>query len=121
MNLKNQVPELELCRDIPHGCFGDSYFIFVPLSNGKEWKIMKRTTMLEASNRIVYSAPTLPEIMAEIGKHREAPTVYWTGAQWTVECEAVNCIEQNRFEDKKNPANAAMKLWLEVTKDEVEE
>lgn len=112
MKLEEIVPPVDLCKKIPAGEFADSCFLFVPLSNGKEWKIMKRTTMLEASNRIAYPAPTVTEILKVLWNDYQKPTVYFRNI-WCA--RVVNDYGDKITEvDNENAANAALKLWLKL-------
>lgn len=110
MKLEEIVPPVDLCKKIPAGEFEDSCFLFVPLSNGKEWKIMKRTTMLEASNRIVYPAPTVTEILKVLWDDYQKSTVYFRNTWYAT---VVNDYgDEITKVDDKNAANAVLKLWL---------
>lgn len=58
MKLEELVPPLELCKLIPEGEFEDSALMWVLLSNGREYKLKRRTTFLESQQKYI-SAPTL--------------------------------------------------------------
>lgn len=112
MTLEKLVPPIELCKKIPTGEFVDSCFLFVPLSNGKEWKIIKRTTMLEACNKNVYPAPTVTEILNVLWNDYQKPTVCFRSI-WIV--AVVNDYgDEIAVVDNENAAAAALKLWLKL-------
>lgn len=71
----------------------------------------------------VYPAPTLQEIMQELGKDFFVPTLSMQGAVWQVECEFVDVLDDYRTEIKtiidSRASTAALKLWLELNPSEV--
>ena len=121
--LKDNVPELDLCKQIPEGEFRNSVLVwgyyYAGWHDNREWSVFERTG--EENVDLYYPAPTLAEIMAELPKYDEnektlacipdfpnesGEAVF--GAAWTVG------YTKNRSVTDKNPATAALKLWLEL-------
>ena len=115
MKIDELVPPLELCKKIPAGEFEDSAFVFVPLSNGKEWQIKKRMMHMEAYHSKIYPAPTLQEILEELHKHQEDVFLKWSETayhEWLVNAYTHN--KEDYQSHHKNIVVAAIKTWLEM-------
>lgn len=68
-NLESIVPSLELCREIPVGEFEDSALVWV-YDMAAIGKVMPRE-MVQFEGTWMIAAPTLEEILEEIGKEIE--------------------------------------------------
>ena len=68
-NLESIVPSLELCREIPVGEFEDSALVWV-YDMAAIGKVMPRE-MVQFEGTWMIAAPTLEEILEEIGKEVE--------------------------------------------------
>lgn len=112
MKLEELVPPLELCKLIPEGEFEDSALMWVLLSNGREYKLKRRTTFLESQQKYI-SAPTLEEILQELvnlSVYRIKVCKSW--GEWHIDCyDNERLIEKDSV---KNIATAALKLWLKM-------
>jgi hypothetical protein len=124
MQLKELVPPPEVCIKIPIGEFKDSFAVYLvtAVSMDKPFDISKQSFELmlrfaaerllnsgcEAQVlRVICSAPTLQEIMAEM----TFCNCYRVSKEWVVALTQNNtptAIKNN------NPAAAALKLWLEM-------
>ncbi len=138
MNLEKLVPPLELCKLIPQGEFADSALVWleieIPQKNKKEWRVVNRTKPIEYCHNPKHPAPTLQEIMAELNSLPGVltPTAFIHQDTWTVDCavdasgnlvgmitedfmhvEDIKNLDVKKSKDK-NPATAALKLWLEL-------
>ena len=116
MNLEDLVPPLELCKQIPEGKFKDSALVWW---NKTEPSVYPREDVPSlVIHGYSYPAPTLQEILREMASH---PNKF---RMITVEVEDPNdftVVVQfhdywRDFQYDKNPATAALKLWLEVNK-----
>lgn len=113
-NLEDLLPPLELCRKIPFPKFEDSVLVW-ERKNG--W-ILERTNMDcdKEEDGFYVPAPTLQEILAELDAEGLCcPSARFDSDTWTVYWidNPVNEI-WCAHESDKNPATAALKLWLEV-------
>lgn len=108
--LEDLVPPLELCRKIPEGCFENSALVW--RWNGNNGAIFERDGFPQEK----YPAPTLLEIMDELARMEVCPSliailpvtgkvVYSISAGVNLMCKQGN-----------NPAEAALKVWLELNK-----
>ena len=111
-DLKELVPDFELCKQIPPGEFEDSALAwYVPADTdfpeyGDPSVINRSRAWAATSERGVYPAPTLQEILAEIPD----VTVNYDGrGRWAVQA----ILPSRAYGDcNANPATAALKLWL---------
>ena len=113
--LKDLVPELDFCSKIPDGCFDDSALIW--FYDGSKWWVNARE--FDATPEKQYPAPTLAEIMLAIDEAGGVcPDCYYRENTWKIDCrdKLFNYEELIEAEDEYNPADAALKLWLEVNK-----
>lgn len=113
-NLEDLVPPLELCRKIPPGEFKDTALIW--FFDGHSWWV--NAPEFDAQPEKEYPAPTLQEILAELDTEGLCcPSARFDSDTWTVYWidNPVNEI-WCAHESDKNPATAALKLWLEVNK-----
>lgn len=122
MNIEDLVPPLELCQKIPYGEFADSALLYVVRHgrNGQVFNdVMVREDLDNWSGTENYPAPTLHEILAALppyGKNEQILACCvpdWAdfdarvfGEHWRVGYTG-NCSIND-----KNPATAALKLWL---------
>ena len=111
--LENLVPPLELCKQIPEEKFEDSVFV---------WAGAIPTIRPNFRYKEMYPAPTLAEIMRACDDLDEGylPTCCFTGVKWRMESRSnpfLASIKRHRTSDK-NPATAALKLWLELNKEQ---
>lgn len=107
MNKKLQelVPPPELCQKIPRCEFDDSAFVWVMLSNQKEYQLHKRTVWIEANHKY-FPAPTVSELMDQMHhcrlKHKG--NVYFF--------ERMN--KHGAWAGGYNPAEIALQVWLKL-------
>ena len=103
-DLRELVPDFELCEKIPPGEFEDSVFgwrYYSPrIGLEPDWEVVPR-----AGNDVDCPAPTLQEIMEKI----EGSICVHAKTEWT----AYRYITSHK-NDPMNPSTAAMKLWLEL-------
>lgn len=124
-NLTDLVPPLELCRKIPEGKFKDSALVWleveIPQENKKEWRVINRTKPIDVCHNAKCPAPTLQEILAALppyGKNEQILACCvpdWAdfdarvfGEHWRVGYTGDCSIND------KNPATAALKMWLKL-------
>ena len=101
-DLESIVPPLELCKQIPEGKFENSALVWT-----FDDRLMPRTIMIDGVRHYYrgFPAPTLQEIMEKI----EGSICVHAKTEWT----AYRYITSHK-NDSMNPANAAIKLWLEL-------
>ena len=105
MELKDLVPPLELCKQIPEGEFSDSALVWV--YDGESWWVNARE--FDATPEIEYPAPTLQEIMENLNidgiciEYRDSSPHWVVASPYTDKTPAGD-----------NPAAAALKLWMEA-------
>ena len=131
--LEDLVPPLDLCRKIPVGKFEDSALVLIFWHKSPNTPVEIRTRcevendpefddLVEEQRIIIYPAPTLEEILAELPKFdmNEIPLACVPefggerrifGGAW-----AVGYTDKNNATDK-SAATAALKLWLELNKE----
>ena len=110
MRIEDLVPPLELCEKIPQGDFEDSALVWSMDEDGIEF-VIERDVAAQIID-VISPAPTLEEIMHKLCQAGEPVDVtLWRTGQCAVlvnreeeECEEVSCF----------PAEAALKLWLEL-------
>lgn len=115
--LQDLAPPLELCKLIPAGEFEYSELIYVPCSNGRDFKLRQRTSFYEASHNGIFPAPTLQEILMAIDHAGGwCPTAYRLNGYWTVAYQEDKFWRNDIVEqtDPDNPATAALKLWFKL-------
>ena len=104
--LEDLVPPLELCRKIPSGKFDDSALVW--------WG---HHVYMRSHGDAVTPAPTLAEIMDARTRLNTCPLCEMLV---NIKGEVCGLVENARgvtyFTGNKNPATAALKLWLEVNK-----
>ena len=111
--LKDLVPMLELCEKIPTGKFGDSSLIW--FFDGKYWWVNARE--FDAIPEKEYPAPTLAEIMEALSDFEPVCVTLWRTGQAAITCQ---CLGDEMEKTHYNPAEAALKLWLEIYGEDVE-
>lgn len=126
--IKDLVPDLDLCKQIPPGVFENSALVWSyscdkrktePFVEERDCIDFCRRDMINAPP--VYPAPTLAEIMRACDDLDEGdlPTCCFTGVKWMMESRSnpfLASIKRHRT-SAKNPATAALKLWLELNKE----
>lgn len=106
--LKDNVPELELCKKIPEGHFEDSALVHT--ANG----VYPRTIITDGGVEHFYCgvpAPTLEEILFELAQMEICPTI---GALLTVKGDAIYTIDADGVlvQGVNSAATTALKMWL---------
>lgn len=116
MKLEQVVPPLELCAKIPDGAFADSALVWEE-DSCVFGKLPPHVVSREENtyHTILAPAPTLQEIMEAIDQSFDANlTATFNLGQWVVEYR--HYPKKGIGSDNFNPATAALKLWLEVSK-----
>ena len=119
MKLEEQVAPLELCEQLPEDAFADSAFVwYYPYNEGSQWDLIPRS---EAGKEPMYAAPTLVEILPELYALAGADVVetYFDASGWSVRYVYTlsdGDVDDDMLDDNDNPAYAALKLWLDLTK-----
>lgn len=113
-NLKNIVPPLELCKQIPEGEFGDSALVWVVKGDHEE---CAQSTMFNAipNSWKVFPAPTPEEIIIDIGKTHKHPVLTYSHDHWEITCYT-GYTNAKLFWIKFEPtaSDAALRLWFKV-------
>ena len=116
MKFRDLVPPLELCKKIPAGEFKDSAFNWFSNNYFGGWNVERRQmTYFFTDNGELYPAPTLQEILEELHKLQEDVFLKWSETaynEWLVDAYTHN-VNNHQAHDK-NPATAALKVWLEL-------
>ena len=126
MRLEDLVPPLELCKQIPEGAFADSALCWMLAGTGKHsfWTVTERDATIDDDTFI--PAPALIEILEAL------PTV--DSQDYPLACSIdFNTDKHGRrvpfwnvgysmmgSEGDKNPAAAALKMWLRSTREDEE-
>jgi hypothetical protein len=128
MRIEELVPSPELCKQIPSEDFLDTAFCWhftecveficgngCKQLSGKQWTLERSTsdkiTFLRQRGEVIYPAPMLEEVMAELpaatvcGKEHHSD---WYVSYWRIGCVADT--------ERKGAATAALRLWLELNK-----
>ena len=124
MNIEDLVPPLELCRLIPQGEFADCCFVWVVNGDYQpKFQVLdkRKYPFIPEDGATLYPAPTLQEILADLPPYDKNEQILaccvpdWAdfnarifGENWRVGYTGDASIND------KNPAAAALKLWLEV-------
>ena len=104
MKLKELVPPVELCKQIPEGEFAGSVFVYFYDANGQNITLDQREGDAIWKDVVLAPAPTLEEIMASFSYCR----VYKKSSGKFIAC-------RNKFREvAENGATAALQLWLKV-------
>lgn len=119
MELKDLVPPVELCAEIPEGKFADSGLVWC--YDGDFWHIHDRIMVIPFLEEDTHPAPTLAEIMKELPAYNEKEICLCCIADFPEygkkrvlgEAWRVGYTERESKLDT-NPATAALKLWLSV-------
>lgn len=122
--LETLVPPLELCKKIPAGEFEDSFFVWVVNGDYEpKFKVVDKRhyPFIPENGASLYPAPTLQEIMEALPPYGKNEKILaccvpdWAdfnarvfGENWRVGYTG-NCSIND-----KNPATAALKLWLKL-------
>lgn len=121
MTLEDIVPSLELCKQIPNESFEDSALVWAV--NGSSCFIEQRELMEYANrSKTLAPAPTLVEILPELYALAGADVVetYFDSSGWSVRYVYTmsddDDVDDDMLDDNYNPAYAALKLWLNLTK-----
>ena len=131
--LKSLVPPLDLCKQIPEGAFTNSVFVWSyscdkrktePFLDERDCIEFCRRDMVNAPP--VYPAPTLQEILLAIDESGGyCPSCRYQANTWQLDYEDDPISDESMLpvlvdeSDRYNPANAALKLWLELNPPEV--
>ena len=127
--LKDIVPPLELCKRIPAGEFEDSVLVWRErignISRDDRVKIREPEDIsykVESAEVNYFPAPTLAEILDELGNKT---VCLYDGIHYEVsvcirECDSGTKEHQWRQygEADRNPAAAALRLWLAMREEE---
>lgn len=115
MKLEELVPPLELCKQIPEGEFADSALVWAGDQFYQNIRVLPRGCQCIKIDAVISPAPTLAEILAALGDidcgtNCECENEIRIGLWWV-------SVWRGGFrtsKQDKNPATAALKLWLEV-------
>lgn len=107
--LKDNVPELELCKKIPEGYFEDSALVWAMDEDGMEF-VIERDVAAPILD-VIANAPTLEEILFELAQMEICPTI---GALLTVKGDAIYTIDADweQVQGVNSAATAALKMWF---------
>ena len=107
--LKDNVPELELCKKIPEGYFEDSALVWAMDEDGLEF-VIERDVAVPILD-VIANAPTQEEILFELAQMEICPTI---GALLTVKGDVIYTIQANGMvvQGKDSAATTALKMWL---------
>ena len=126
-NLKDLVPPLELCEQLPEGAFKDSALVHVSMyvldNMLKIEDIVPRACLEHCKDlySVMAPAPTLQEIMDALYAESDGTLLYTTCERddggWcvdtTYEYRGYDSDDDGSEADKHNPAAAALRLYLE--------
>ena len=114
--LESLVPDLELCKKIPWGCFENSALAWD--SDYESWYVVPRGI---ADPDGSFPAPTLQEIMLAIDvAGGYCPSCRYQANTWQLDYEDDPISDASLLpvlvdeSDPDKPANAALKLWLGI-------
>lgn len=114
--LENLVPPKELCNEIPPGEFDNSVFGWKYINgySHSEWELVLRT-----ESDVDCPAPTLAEILKVLAEGCDGACCFNATEKgiWYAKVEDLEVVEEISKRDK-NPATAALKLWLELNKEQ---
>lgn len=133
--LKNIVPPLELCKQIPAGEFEDSVLVWERYERffrgidiiGQSDRVKFRNddqnnTVSRCSSTQYYPAPTLAEILAKLPFTDGNNLTPICCGRWVDDLSiwvvGYRNIDELRKTDKNNPAAAALRLWLAMREEE---
>ena len=114
--LKDLVPPLEMCKQIPHGEFWNSAMCWRTFNKGRrdEYTIVFPTGTLDPWDDDV-PAPTAIEILEDLATFSDFPTLYVNKAGfWVADCD-VSATDEPDIIDKfseSNPALPALLVWF---------
>ena len=125
MNLEKLVADRELCERIPAGEFENTALVYIeteiPQQNKTEWRVTVANELIRRCHNRKLPAPTLQEILAVLPPYGKNEKILaccvpdWAdfdarvfGEHWRVGYTGDCSIND------KNPATAALKLWLEL-------
>lgn len=124
--LKELVPPLELCKQIPDGAFDDSALVWLQQYEGNKrhpalWAVVERESTVEGEE--IYPAPTLKEILKALpSQNRDKLPLCITpdfpddgpgefGDAWACGYRKYGCIIETA------PETAALKLWMALNEE----
>ena len=117
--LESLVPPMEVCKKIPAGKFEDSALVWNTTvcdeETGEICGVHERDACDSFMRGNQVPAPTLAEIMEELTEYPPITIKQWRTGHIEVACN-VNGLEVERY--GYNPTNAALKLWLELNKEQ---
>lgn len=127
MELKDLVPPLELCKQIPEGKFKNSALIWCEDEDGLELVMPREIAEFEKEGipalTLQEILDALPTYIEEYGKRFYLCLVDWRNSpsgtfQIGYARAAHHGLEPSDFKEKDaNTATAALRLWLSVTSD----
>lgn len=109
--LKNIVPPVELCKQIPEGEFEDSALVWVYDMDGLEMVMPREVVQFEGTKMI--AAPTLEEILNALYKQDRYENKLkicpvFPGGEWSIG------YSYQKVEKDFDLTAAALRLWFEV-------
>jgi len=127
MTTENLVPRLEMCKEIPEGCFADSALVWlVSKTSGKSFVFPRKFHISSEKSVIGAPAPTLAEIMEALPRSicADGQKYYLGQLSDTETCRWKICYGASSFYGlailrgpcaaDKNPAIAALRVWLSL-------
>ena len=131
--IENIVPPVELCKQIPEGEFEDSALVwvyddvvgFLCRTSGceqihkREWQLVhnhpRKIAIRRKSGHEIYPAPTVEEIIIDIGKTHKHPVLTYCHNHWESTCYT-GYTNAELFWIKFEPtaSEAALRLWFKV-------
>ena len=131
--LESLVPPLELCKQIPDGCFEDSAMVWATIWDDRTPFVVSREEAEGNGMDIIYPAPTLEEILCEfmiltVAYAKEnSPTLEMDeNRRISTGIEGLKKYCENPFMPLKHclsvplKAEDALKLWMELNKEDKE-
>ena len=113
-NLEELVPPLDLCKQIPEGCFADSAMVYAVTKHSLNYCFGDRRCLINDYRELI-PAPTLQEIIYELDNNADI----WQDDDgiWSVFNYPYGHESGMTKDSPINPATAALKLWLELNKE----
>ena len=112
--LKDIVPPLELCKQIPAGAFDDSALVWMDdRCVLGELPPCVSVRVKNTYHKILAPAPTLAEIMEALRDKKRYPILFfdaYNSTEWFIE----DMQSEDAFFATLNPATAALRLWFDV-------
>lgn len=113
--VKDIVPSVALCKEIPAGAFEDSAFVWYRAQTSGYYCCLPRLYKHVDAARTVAPAPTLEEILTALRKISAGlPTVFVQEHQFQILADTVP--HQPEIRAHQSGATAALQTWLEITR-----